>query len=123
MRKIVLACLLCFVLVTSASATLEFTGRGNSLQFDTTEFPPQMKKNFEIFKVKCTKCHPQQRIVIAYVSGRMPITGQTFDMDSLKTLSFRMYRKAMTKPETFISKEEIKPIHILLKYMMEASSH
>lgn len=123
MRKLLFACLLCFIMVTTASATLKFNGRGNSLQFDTSEFPPNMKANFEIFKVKCTKCHPQQRIVIAYVSGRMPITGQTFDMDSLKTLSFRMYRKAMTKPETLITKEEIRPIHALLKYMMEASSH
>lgn len=123
MRKLLFACLLCFIMVTTASASLKFFGRGNSLQFDTSEFPPNMKANFEIFKVKCTKCHPQQRIVIAYVSGRMPITGQTFDMDSLKTLSFRMYRKAMTKPETLITKEEIRPIHALLKYMMEASSH
>jgi hypothetical protein len=123
MRKLVLACLLCFITVSSALATLKFSGRGNSLQFDTADFPPNMKANYEIFKAKCTKCHPQQRTVIAFVSGRMPITGQTFDMDSLKTLSFRMYRKSMTKPDTHISKEEIKPIHILLKYMMEASSH
>jgi len=123
MRRLFFAGLMFFIMVTSASATLKFSGRGNSLQFDTTEFTPQMKANFEIFKEKCTQCHTQQRTVIAFVSGRMPITGQTFDMDSLKTLSFRMYRKAMTKPNTLISKEEIKPIHILLKYMMKASSH
>lgn len=123
MRSIVLASLIVIMLVSSASATLKFFGRGNSLQFDTTEFPPQMKANYEVFKVKCTKCHPQQRIVIAYVSGRLPITGQVFDMDSMKTLSFRMYRKAMHKPETLITKEEIKPIYNLLKFMMQESSH
>jgi hypothetical protein len=122
MRRLVVACLLCCITASSASAALKVVGRGETLRFDTTEFPPQMKANYEIFKAKCTKCHPQQRIVIAFLSGRMPITGQTFDMDSLKTLSFRMYRKAMGKPETLITKEQIRPIHSLLKYMMEESS-
>lgn len=52
----------------------------------------------------------------------MPITGQEFDMDSLKSLSFRMYRKALSKPGMLITKEQIKPTHIVLKYMMEESS-
>jgi len=123
MRHFIFAILICLLMSSSASATLKFFGRGNSLQFDTTEFPPQMKANYEVFRVKCTKCHPQQRIVIAYVSGRLPITGQVFDMDSMKTLSFRMYRKAMHKPETLITKDEIRPIYNLLKFMMQESSH
>lgn len=122
MSRFFVVCLLCCIMASSASAALKVTGRGDTLRFDPAEFPPQMKTNFEIFKVKCTQCHPQQRIVIAFLSGRMPITGQTFDMNSLKTLSFRMYRKAMSKPDKLITKEQIKPIHILLKYMMEESS-
>lgn len=122
MRKLVVACLLCFIMVSSAFAALQITGRGESLRIDPAEFPPQMMANYEILKAKCTKCHSQQRIVIAFMAGHMPITGQRFDMDSLKSLSFRMYRKAMTRPETLITKEQIRPIHILLKYMMEESS-
>lgn len=122
MRVFAIACLLCLMLASYASAALKITGRGESLRFDPSGFPPQMQANFEIFKAKCTQCHPQQRIVIAFLSGRMPITGQTFDMDSLKTLVFRMYRKAMNKPDTLITKEQIKPIHSLLKFMMEESS-
>jgi hypothetical protein len=122
MRRLVVACLLCCAMASSASAALKIVGRGDTLRFDTTEFPPQMKANYELFKEKCTQCHTQQRIVIAFMSGRMPITGQTFDMDSLKTLSFRMYRKAMNKPDKLITKDQIKPIHSLLKYMMEESS-
>jgi len=122
MRRLVVACLLCCIMASSASAALKIVGRGDTMRFDTTEFPPQMKANYELFKEKCTQCHSQQRIVIAFISGRMPITGQTFDMDSLKTLSFRMYRKAMSKPDKLITKDQIKPIHSLLKYMMEESS-
>lgn len=122
MRRLVVACLLCCIMASPASAALKVTGRGESLRFDPAEFPPHMKANFEIFKVKCTQCHSQQRIVIAFLSGRMPITGQTFDMDSLKTLSFRMYRKAMNRADKNITKEQIKPIHVLLRYMMSESS-
>jgi len=122
MKRFAIACLLCCIMASSASAALKITGRGDALRFDPAEFPPNMKDHFEVFKVKCTQCHTQQRIVIAFLSGRMPITGQTFDMDSLKTLSFRMYRNAMKKPDKHITKDQIKPIHILLKYMMEESS-
>jgi hypothetical protein len=109
-------------MISNASAELKFTGRGNALQFNTAEFPPQMKSNFELFKTKCTKCHSQQRVVIAFVSGRLPITGQLFDMEVLKTLSFRIYRKAKNRQETLITKEEMRPIHIVLKYMLEESA-
>jgi hypothetical protein len=122
MGRLVIACLLCCAMVSSASAALHVTGRGENLRFDTEEFPAKMKSNFETLKLKCTRCHSQQRIVISFLSGRMPITGQTYDMDSLKTLSFRMYRKAMNKPETVISKDDMRSIHPLLKYMMEESS-
>lgn len=122
MKELVVACLLCFIMASSAQAALKVTGRGDSLHFDSAQFPPHMKGNFDVLKAKCTKCHSQQRIVISYLAGRMPITGQTFDMDSLKSISFRMYRKAMTRPETLITKEQIRPIHTLLKYMMEESS-
>ncbi|OGR24742.1 MAG: hypothetical protein A2X83_02005 [Desulfuromonadales bacterium GWD2_54_10] len=109
-------------MVSSASAALKIAGHGELLRFDPAEFPPQMKAHYEIFKAKCTKCHSQQRIVISFLSGNMPITGQTFDMDSLKTLSFRMCRKTINKPDKLITKEQIKPIYMLLKYMMEESS-
>ena len=123
MRRFVIACLLCCIMATPATAALKVIGRGDSLRFDPSDFTPQMKSNFELFKVKCTQCHTQERIVISYLSGRMPITGQPFDMDNLKTISFRMYRKAMNnKKGKVITKEEIKPIHILLKYMMIESS-
>ena len=122
MKRIIVACLLCCIMVSPALAALKVTGRGEALRFDPAEFTPQMKANYEIFKVKCTKCHSQQRIVISFLSGHMPIARQTFDMDSLKSISFRMYRKAMNKPETLITKEQIKPIHALLKYMMQESS-
>ncbi len=122
MRRLLVAIVLCGIMASSATAALRMVGRGETLRFDPAEFPPNMKANYEIFRVKCTQCHSQQRIVIAFMSGRMPITGQEFDMDSLKTLSFRMYRKSMTKPGKAISKEDIKPIHSLMKFMMEESS-
>ena len=122
MRRLVVACLLCCIMVSSASAALKIVGHGESLRFDPSEFPPQMMANYEIFKVKCTKCHSQQRIVISFLTGTMPITHQTFDMDSLKALSFRMTRKTVNKPDKLITKEQIKPIYVLLKYMMEEAS-
>lgn len=122
MRILVFVFLICAIMASSASASLKVTGRGDSLRFNPADFPPQMKTYFEVFRASCTKCHTEQRIVISFLSGRMPITGQELDMDSLKSLSFRMYRKALNKPGMLITKEQIKQTHIVLKYMMEESS-
>lgn len=122
MRSLFFAFLLCCIMASLASASLKVSGRGDSLRFNHGDFPPHMKTNFEVFRASCLKCHTEQRIVISFLSGRMPITGQEFDMDSLKSLSFRMYRKSLSKPGMLITKEQIKPTHIVLKYMMEESS-
>ena len=122
MRKLLAASVLCCIMASSAFAELRTTGRGETLRFEPKDFPPNMKANYEIFKARCTKCHSQQRIVISFLSGRMPNSGQSFDMDSEKTLAFRMYRKSMGKKETVIPKDDMKSIHVLLKYMLEEAA-
>jgi hypothetical protein len=122
MRSLLAASVLCCLMASSAFAELHVAGRGDSLHFNPVDFSPKMKANYEVFRVKCTRCHSQQRIVISFLSGRMPITGQPFDMDSEKTLAFRMYRKAMTRKDTIITKDEMRSIHALLKYMLEEAA-
>jgi hypothetical protein len=122
MKGLLVASALCCIMASSAFAELHVAGRGDTLHFNPVDFTPRMKASYEIFRVKCTRCHSQQRSVISFLSGHLPITGQPFDMDSEKTLAFRMYRKAMARNDAVITKDEMRNIHVLLKYMLEEAA-
>lgn len=122
MRRFIAACILCCTLTPPASAELTMAGRGQTLRFDSANFPEKMKASYETLRTRCAKCHTQERIVISFMSSRMPVTGQEFDLNSVKTLAFRMYRKSMTRSDAIIHKDEMKNIHAVLRYMMEESS-
>lgn len=90
------------------------------MRFDSSGFPTQMKANYELMKDKCTKCHTMERIAVPFLTGVTPITGQPFDMDAMRSITFTMVRKANAKGHA-INKEEAKGISRLLIYLLDES--
>lgn len=111
---------LCLFMSATAHAAAPVVGKGDAMRFDNSDFPAQMKANYEILKAKCTKCHTMERIAIPFVTGITPITGQPFDMDAMKSITFTMVRKANAKGHA-INKEEARSISRLLIYLLDES--
>lgn len=113
--KIVLSLLASLIMVAVPShAALKIVGKGNSLAFDPTGIPPQMKASYEIMKHKCTKCHSLERTVVAVTSGIAPISGQPFDRKAAEAYGAKMKRK----PESNMSAREVKDVVELLNYLL-----
>lgn len=104
-----------------AYASVPVVGKGDAMRFDSSRFPGQMKANHGILEEKCTKCHSLERVVIPFVTGVTPITGQQFDMNAMKATLFTMVRKANTK-SIAISKDEAKAVSTLLKHLLDESA-
>ena len=112
-----------------SSAELRVVGKGESLRFDTSQFPPNMKRSYDIMVARCTKCHSQHRIVMSYITGFGPISKKPFDNDVMKVTAFRMLRKAgltlpdgLSKEERRAIIEERRSIAALLNYLMDEST-
>lgn len=120
MRRLLTALALFGIMAAPSHAALQVVGRGDSMRFDISAFPPQMKANFETMKGKCTKCHSLERLAVAFSTGIAPISGRPFDVDMLKATTFTMVRKANGGGAS-ISKDEAKSISGLLKYMIDES--
>ena len=106
------------VTANAADARVKVKGRGEAINFDPASIPAQFKASFEMMTKKCTKCHTMERTVIAVQTGRAPITGQTFDRQSIKAYGIKMLRK----PSSDMSKKEIKEIVLLLNYIYDENS-
>lgn len=120
MRCFQVFCLL-FVLLTfsiSGHAALKLTGKGDKLTFDPVGFPPQMKTNWEIMKVKCIKCHTMERTVVSITTGVAPISGQPFDKGATRAYGVKMMRK----PDSNMNKQEVKAVVDLMNWMLEAET-
>jgi hypothetical protein len=119
MRKLILfLALASLIIAANADARVKVKGRGESMNFDPAGIPAQYQASFEILSKKCTKCHSMERTVVAIQTGRAPITGQTFDRQSIKAYGIKMLRK----PNADLSKKEIKDIVILLNYIIDENS-
>jgi uncharacterized membrane protein len=119
MKKIILLTTLITLAVTAAAdARVKTKGRGAAMTFDATTIPPQYQAAFEIMSVKCIKCHTMERAVVAIQTGRAPITGQTFDRQAVKAYGIKMLRK----PNSEMSKQDIREVVVLMNYILEENS-
>jgi len=116
MRKITLLTILAFIISAPlADARIKTTGRGDKMNFDPESIPPNFQASFELMSRKCIKCHTMERTVIAVVTGRAPITGQLFDKQAVKAYGIKMLRK----PNSDMSKSEVRDVVLLLNYMLD----
>jgi hypothetical protein len=115
MSKTVLlaACTLLLLTCASANAALKLNGAGENMQADISAFPPDMKSAYDLFKVKCIKCHGLDRSLLTIQSGMAP-SGAVFDIDAVDAYGAKMLRK----PDSGMNKKELKIIMDLLRYMV-----
>lgn len=104
--------LLC--ITSTAHAGLTIVGKGDSMRLDPAKFPPAMKTNYDIMRVKCVKCHTLERTIVAIKTGIAPITGQIFDRNATKAYGVKMLRK----PDSNMNKAEVKATVDLMNYLL-----
>ena len=114
MKKFIVTMLVVAATATSAQAGLKVIGKGDAMRLDPTAFPPAMKANYEIVRVKCVKCHTLERTIVAIQTGVAPISGQPFDRSATKAYGVKMLRK----PDSNMSKPEVKAAVDLLNYLL-----
>ena len=119
MRKYVfLASLFCLFLAASADARVKIKGRGAAMNFDPASIPENLQASYAMITKKCSKCHTMERTVIAVQTGRAPITGQTFDKQAIKAYGIKMLRK----PNSDMTKQEIREAVVLLNYILDENA-
>jgi len=99
---------------TCAHAGLKVIGKGDATRLDSASFPPAMKANYEIMRVKCVKCHTLERTIVAIQTGVAPISGQPFDRSATKAYGVKMLRK----PDSNMNKAEVKASVELMNYLL-----
>lgn len=114
MKKLLLPLFMLIVSATAAHAGLKVIGKGDAMHLDPTGFPPAMKANYDIVRVKCVKCHTLERTIIAIQTGIAPISGQPFDRSATKAYGVKMLRK----PDSNMTKPEVKASVDLLNYLL-----
>jgi len=103
---------------TPAHAKIRAIGKGDKMNFDPSQIPPDLKGAFEIMKVKCIQCHTQERTVIAIQTGIAPVTGQPFDKQATKAYGIKMLRK----PKSNMTREDVKKVVELMNYLIDEAS-
>ena len=114
MKKLLLSLLLLTLSVSAAFAGLRVIGKGDAMHLDPSALPPAMKANYEILRTKCVKCHTLERTIVAIQTGVAPISGQPFDRNATKAYGVKMLRK----PDSNMSKPEVKASVDLLNYLL-----
>lgn len=114
MKKLLLPLLLVCISVTAAHAGLKVIGKGDAMRLDPSSFPPAMKANYEILRVKCVKCHTLERTIVAIQTGVAPISGQPFDRNATRAYGVKMLRK----PDSNMTKPEVKATVDLMNYLL-----
>jgi hypothetical protein len=118
MKSGVLLLVALFMFTTPCFAGLRVVGSGDSMRFDPSGFPPNMKAAYDIMKVRCVKCHTLERTVVAVTTGVAPITGQPFDRHATKAYGTKMLRK----PDSNMTKPEVKVVVELLNYLLDEAA-
>ncbi|MBU5614944.1 cytochrome C [Geomonas azotofigens] len=114
MKKLLVTMLLVAATATVAHAGLKVVGKGDAMRLDPSGFPPAMKANYEIVRVKCVKCHTLERTIVAIQTGVAPISGQPFDRNATKAYGIKMLRK----PDSNMTKAEVKASVELMNYLL-----
>ena len=114
MKKLLITMLLVATSATAAHAGLKVIGKGDGMRLDPTDFPPAMKANYEMVRIKCVKCHTLERTIVAIQTGVAPISGQPFDRSATKAYGVKMLRK----PDSNMSKAEVKASVDLMNWLL-----
>ena len=114
MKKLLAVVLLVATFSSAAQAAPRAIGSGENLRLDPGSLPPALRANYQVFRVKCVKCHSQERIMRAVQTGIAPISGQPFDAGSVKAYGAKMLRK----PESDMSQSDVKATSDLLEYLI-----
>ena len=117
-KLIILTALFALVVAATADARIKVKGRGAAMNFDPASIPEQFQASYELMSRKCVKCHTMERVVIAIQTGRAPITSQPFDRASIMAYGIKMMRK----PNSDMSKKEIKEIVLLMNYLVDENA-
>jgi len=117
MKKLLVTMLLVATTATGAHAGLKVIGKGDAMSLDPSALPPAMKANYQIVKAKCVKCHTLERTIVAIQTGVAPISGQPFDRSATKAYGVKMLRK----PDSNMSKPEVKASVDLMNYLIAES--
>ena len=117
MKKLLLPLFVLIISATSAHAGLKVIGKGDAMRLDSSAFPPVMKANYDVVRVKCVKCHTLERTIVAIQTGVAPISGQPFDRNATKAYGVKMLRK----PDSNMSKPEVKASVDLMNYLLAES--
>ncbi|BCG46107.1 hypothetical protein GEOBRER4_n0890 [Citrifermentans bremense] len=114
MKKFLVTTLIIAATATTAHAGLKVVGRGDAMRLDPSSYPPAMKANYDIMRVRCVKCHTLERTIVAIQTGVAPISGQPFDRSATKAYGIKMLRK----PDSNMSKPEVKATVDLMNYLL-----
>ena len=122
MKKLLVALLLVATAASAANAArtvLKVIGKGDAMRLDPSSFPPAMKANYEIFRVKCVKCHNLERSIVAIQTGIAPISDQPFDRKAVKAYGDKMLRK----PGSGMSVSDVKATVDLMEFLLTKTEH
>lgn len=114
----VLIAALTLLMAIPCHADLKTVGKGDKLTFDAASFPPHIKANWEIVKVKCIKCHTMERTVVSITTGIAPISGQPFERSATKAYGVKMMRK----PDSNMNKQEVKASVDLMNWLVDEAA-
>ena len=117
-KAIFFAAALCLAASPLAAIDLKTVGSGDAMNFDSAAFREDMKPKFEIMKGKCVKCHTMERTIVAIKTGVAPISGQPFDRGATKAYGIKMLRK----PDSDMSKEQVKAVVELMNYLLDEAA-
>jgi len=118
MRTILIALIILMVASSPALAKLKSIGNGDAMRLDPSQIPPQMNNHYEIFKVKCIKCHTLERTIVAIKTGIAPISNQPFDRTAVKAYGIKMLRK----PDSNMNKADVKATVDLMNYLLDVAA-
>ena len=76
-----------------ARADLTTVGEGKKMVLVRAQFPRRQLAAYDLFVVKCTKCHAMRRPIRALRTGITPVTGSVFERGGIKAYVVKMMRK------------------------------
>lgn len=118
MKRTVLLAGLALLAVTAAAtisrAELKISGDGANMKVDVSGYPANFQAIYPNFIKKCAKCHGIDRTFVTLQTGVTP-SGTPFDNAAIDAYGAKMLRK----PDSDMSKQEVKQFIDLMKYMAE----
>jgi len=97
---------------------LKTQGEGKKEILTRDQFPPDQQARYDIFAVKCIKCHEMARPIAALKTGITPVSHGPFDADDIKKYVVKMMRK----PNSGIEKDDARELIQFLIYAREVAA-